>query len=123
MSQLFSTHALAARVQLPTHAHDQRAVIPAAGLVHRLAGHSEAPQLSLLQQERISSLRERAAVQFDSEDEAHQVRARLRDGSSCCVCAVKTLCLVLCCDNEVCLLFLPTHAGGAAAAVAGSVPR
>lgn len=41
------------------------------GLLHRLVGHAE-PQLSLLQQERLSSLRERAAVVFNSEHEAHQ---------------------------------------------------
>lgn len=49
---------------------------PAAGLLHRLVGHAE-PQLSLLQQERLSSLRERAAVVFNSEHEAHQVGATL----------------------------------------------
>ncbi|KAI7840733.1 hypothetical protein COHA_005548 [Chlorella ohadii] len=41
------------------------------GWLHRLC-HAEAPQLSLLQQERLSSLRERAAIQFDAEDSAHQ---------------------------------------------------
>jgi len=49
---------------------------PVTGWLHRLC-HAEAPQLSLLQQERLSSLRERAAIQFDAEDSAHQVRSGL----------------------------------------------
>lgn len=45
-----------------------------AALLHRLLHHGAPPQLSLLQQERLGRLRQRAAEPYDAEAAEHQVR-------------------------------------------------